>query len=174
MKKGEIRIFLVIISLVLSLALLWTGFTLYNKYLIKVPVVKKLEKMHEVEKVEISQGKPYRITVKLKQVDNLMEVYEQIQTVLDDKPGKDKYILNIEDKPDGKLTEIFYSLQPAIYEAIEKSNYTWLEDYLAKKLAKEGLKCRMFMDGENIYLQIMQNDDHYLYAVINRQREFKN
>lgn len=136
-EKGEIRILLVIISLILSLILLWAGFNLYNKYFIKVPVVKKLEKMHEIEKVEISQGKPYQITVKLKQVDNLLEVYEQMQTVLDDKPGKDKYILHIEDKPDKKLTEIFYRLQPAIYEAIEKSNYTWLEDYLEKSWQKK-------------------------------------
>lgn len=171
MKKGEIRIFVVIVSLVLSLAVLWTGFNLYTKYILKAPAIKELERRQEIETVKINGKKPYKVVVKLGEVDNLMEVYNGICSVLDDRLGEQNYALIVEDKSNPGLKEVYYLLQPAIYEAIEKNAYTWLINYLNKELACKGLSYKLFVDDDNLYLQIRQEEGGYLYAVISRQNK---
>ncbi|SHH12487.1 hypothetical protein SAMN02745221_01736 [Thermosyntropha lipolytica DSM 11003] len=171
MKKGEIRIFIVIISLVLSLAALITGFNLYTTYGVKTPVIKELEKWPEVEQVKIKKYRPYQVMVKLKEVENLMAVYRAVTAQLDDKLGSGKYVLLIEDNRDFGLENAYYRLGPAVYEAVEKGNYTWLESYIAKSLNDKDLSYKMFVDENYLYLQIKGEKGHYLYAVIRRQNE---
>lgn len=103
----------------------------------------------------------------MNKVDNIQDNYGDINQALKARLNGKNYQLEISDQRSQDLQELFNSLQPALYEALADNRFIWLNEQLAEKTAAKGMNHAMYIDKEQLYLQIWDGQ-HYLYEVIER------
>lgn len=164
------RIFAVVIALVITCALLFGGYGFYNNYMVKKPLLQALNDVDGVQDVKLEKlAGDYRIIVALDQVDNLQTSYLQLDGVMADYLDRQGYELQVDDCRDRQLEDLFSHLQPYIYEALAKDNYTWLQEEIGRQIKNDSPNTDygFFVDGDRIYLQF-SGAGKSLYAIIPR------
>ncbi|HBK52447.1 hypothetical protein [Syntrophomonas wolfei] len=168
MKNNDFRILISVAALILSLGVLLGAYNLYIKLGIEKPLGAELSALDGVKKIEVNKGKEgYEIKVDLDSVDNIQDNYGDINQALKARLNSENYQLEIGDQRNQDLQELFNSLQPALYEALADNRFIWLNEQLAEKAAAKGMNYDMYIDKEQLYLQI-GDGQHYLYEVIER------
>jgi len=170
-RKSDFRIAVSIFALVLVLVLSFSGYYLYIKVGINQPLQKQLLAIEGVESVSLNQqGQHYKIDVNLDKVENLQKVYRELKQTVDGALPKHNYVLNLVDRPDQNLEDFMQHIQPAVYESLSNHRFIWLDQEMAQRSAAQGLKYKLFVDQENLYIQV-ENDDAYICQVISRQKD---
>ncbi|MEW6424955.1 MAG: hypothetical protein AB1523_09475 [Bacillota bacterium] len=169
MQWHGLRIHIILLALVIGLGLFFGFRWLYNRFSLEEPLADALQASRAVQSFEIEKGRPVtRIVIRLAPTGNLKEtyhnLYRQIQAVL----GKQQFEIKLLDQRNDKLALVFYYSQFAIYEAIKRGNYREMIKFIEDEAAKAGATATVFLDQENIYVQL-QDNGHYLYEIIPRR-----
>lgn len=168
MKKGEFRIAIAILTVILTVAFLFGGYSVYKVYAIEKPVKTKLSSLQPVSEVSMArENKTYEIRIKLESVENLQSAYNNIEKVLNQRLAENTYDLQIIDNSNEKITDLFSELQPAVQQAAAQSEFVWLDEQLKEKCSQMQLESKLWVDEDKIFVQI-HDEDHYLYEVIKR------
>lgn len=168
MKKGELRIVVVLLAMILTVAILFSGYSVYNVYGVEKPIEAKLSVLPSVSSVSIDKDKNgYEVEVHLGTVENLQSAYIGIKDTLNRHFKDNDYELQIVDNRNDKLELFYLQIQPAVQQTAAKSEFVWLDAYLDEKCTQAGLTYNLMIDGKNIYIQIMDGS-HNLYEVVAR------
>lgn len=164
-----LRIPVIILSLLVGLGAFFGARWLYNKFSVEEPLTKVLAANKAVQSYTIERERPVtRVILHLAPTANLKETYQELQGEIRGVLGRQRFEIKLVDNRDKKLARVYYYGQFAIYEAIKRGNYREMITYLEEQAGKEGATAAVFLDQENIYVQI-QDQDHYLYEIIPRR-----
>lgn len=170
-KKGDFRVAISVLGLILVLGVSFTSYYLYKRIGIDKPLERKIAALEGVQSSQISKrNDDYLIEVRLKKVDNLQEAYNSISRCVEDSLGGQSYTLRISDRPNEKLQEFVQHMQPAIFETLDSSKFIWLDQETARRTSEAGLQYKLFIDQQRLYLQIM-DADYYIYQVVERSNQ---
>lgn len=163
MKNSEFKIITAIISLFITLAILLGGYNLYNKYMVEKPLTARLTVLPNVKSAKISKvDKEYLIQLQLKQVDNIQDSYNQIESTINGKIKNDKYKIEIQDAGSKELSQFYNDLQPVLYQGLSGQQYLWLDEQIKERSSNKGIESRLYVDDKRVYLQL-EDADSYLY-----------
>ncbi|MHB9094765.1 MAG: hypothetical protein ACYC21_08830 [Eubacteriales bacterium] len=167
--KG-IRINVVIAAIVITLAVLLTIQFLYQKYDVEQPLFKLYSQTKLVEKAPKIEQKGNRVNVILdvKKTENLRLAYQDLENYTEQVMGSTKFSIQLKDNRTNTLENAYYQSQFVIYEALAKGNFTDMAKVIQQNAAKIDAKSRVFIDNDNIYVEILKGDN-YLYEIIPRK-----
>jgi len=169
MQWHGLRIPVILLALVAGLVVFFGARWLYNKFSLEEPLAGALKASPAVQSFEIEKGRTaIRIIVHLAPTANLKETYHELYRQAQSVLGRQRFEIKIVDNRDEKLNRVFYSGQFAVYEAIKRGNYREMIKELEAEAAKAGATAAVFLDQENIYVQL-QDNEHYLYEIIPRR-----
>lgn len=168
MKNGELRIVVIILTAVLTVAILCGGYFAYNVYGVEKPLEEELSSLQQVSSVVITKDKKtYEIKIQLEPQENLQSAYSEIQDALNRHfKGKD-YELQIADNRNEKIELFYLQMQPAVQQAAAQSEFVWLDNQFREQCEQMALTYNLMVDEQNIYIQIINGSD-YLYEVVPR------
>lgn len=156
-----------------TLVVLFGGQLLWKKFAVAQPLDKAFVKIHGVAETSWEEGKngePVKIYATLQHVDNLAKTYEDLnagaKNVLEKKPFK----ILIRDNRSQELEQFNYKIQYLVQEAISTGRFAAMEEGLKAKAEAEDIDIRIFVSGDNIYLQTAK-DTAQMYVVVPRKAE---
>lgn len=168
MKNIGFRMKIAILTSILVFLGFFGAYRLFISYNIVQPLIKHVNALSEVEKATVKENnRQYKITVYLKQGQNLQYSYKQIDQIVGQKLNSDSYKIEIKDKRDSKLNNFYDYTQLASFEAMNNDQFLWLNRILQEKAQKSGIKCKLQVDQERIYIQV-DDGNYYMYDIINR------
>lgn len=168
MDNKEFKVFIALISLILTLSILFGGHSFYMQYAVQKPLLKELSSLEMVKKAEIEKkNKKYIIDVQFNQIDNIQKGYQEVENIIKTKYKPDSYELKITGRANENLENLYEQLQPAVYEALANNRYLWLSNEIEKKTGEKGMVAKLFIDEKHLYIQI-EADDYYFFKVIDR------
>lgn len=160
--------------LVITLAILFGGQLLWNKYAIAKPISDLFKNIDGVESATLGrltdQGKnneKIKIYVKLSNVPDLQKAYQEITDGLNQIDSGKKYDLVIEDKRTPDLERFYYDIHYYIQEAISTGNFAAMAERIETKADTAGITAKVYVDTQNVYLQ-MTKAGAEMYVVIAR------
>ena len=161
----------VFLAFFLSLALLCGGFWLYNEFVIVRPLEQELSALPQVRQVWLGKNNDrFVIKLELVSVENLKDALGEIKETISLASGQ--YVLQIKDRRNDYLEELWRQGQFAVEEAAVLGNLTEMHSSLQKEWRRAGLdRWLIEMDRENLYIQLQQGQ-FYLYEVVPRQQPY--
>lgn len=164
MSWSGLRAYWIVIFGAVTLAALWFGQVLYERYYVHAPLQEALLQVDGVVAVEITQD---QVEVKLAQISDLSETFTQIRKVTEASPYQGRII--IKDNPDPRLEATWDKMHLAIYEAASRANFQTMAATVARVAGVGGIDSyAAAVDNDYIYVQL-SDGSHYLYRVIPRQ-----
>jgi hypothetical protein len=156
----------IVLTFVLTLALLLGGRFAYQEFGVMGPLKKSLSSAPVVkEAVIFSEGNKTVIQIELGKVSSLQTAIKEITGLL---PMDDGYVLAIEDRRNEYLTRLWQENRFALEEAAVRGNLTEMQALLNKNLAQAQLDSwAVEVDEQNLYLQLHVGE-HYLYETVAR------
>ncbi|HWR07187.1 hypothetical protein [Sporomusa sp.] len=162
------------LTLVLTLAVLFGGQLLWNKYAVANPINKTFQNIDGVESVHIGPlneqgrtGEPIKIYVKLAHVPNLQKLYGEMAEGLKQVSGQKKYDIIIQDNRTPDLDKFYYSIHYTIQEAIFTGNFTEMAERIEAKASIAGVETQTYVDTNKVYLQMTKGTNE-MYVVVAR------
>lgn len=169
MKVKGLKVIVIVIAVVVTLALLFGIKFVNERFNIEKPLFKLYSETELVLKPSLErQGEITTISLTLKKTDNLFQAYRQINRETEKVLGDSKFEFKIEDNRSQALEDAFRSSQFVVYEALAKGNYTLIPAEVKKHAEAIGADARVYIDQENIYISLYKGDK-YLYEVIPRK-----
>lgn len=174
MNKKYLQLLKGCIALIITVAVLYTGQALWKNYAVDLPLDKTLNGVVGVEKVTWDDsGKindSINIYITLDNTANLQKTYEEINKKIEmTLKGRD-YSLEIKDNRTAELDQAYYEVHYYIQKAIVDGDFPLLEEKVQEKAAVSGAAAKVYVDAQNIYLQ-MTKDNKSLYAVVARHSD---
>ena len=174
MPWNGLRLPIVFFAFIFGLAIAFGGQWAYQEYSFQQPLNKVLAENKLVEEFTIDQDQPVAmVKITLADTQNLMEAYESLQGLTSQVMGNKPFQLELISKPDASLEEAFYASHHVIYQAQVNGNFPEVAAKVQQAAQKEGAEGKVYVDQNNIYVQLTKNDGHYLYKVIPRQDSSK-
>ncbi len=167
-KKNEFKVLLFITAFVITFSLGFGAYYLYSRYNIEKPLLTQIDKISSVEESWMEkQDNIYTIRITLGRVENLQEKYKQLDEMVREKLGEGQYQIVIDTEDNTILDQVYYDIQPIVYEALANNQYVWMRDEIGRIATQEQLEYKMFIDDNHVYLQFSDGDD-YQYYIIDR------
>ncbi|WP_139489123.1 hypothetical protein [Brevibacillus dissolubilis] len=160
----------ILLSMVVTLSLLFGGWFLYQKVQVENPIETKIGQMTSAKLNEIKVDKTH-INVKLTvtKPDEFPEEYNELQQEIA-KMVPDKEVDIAVTNQDGDLKDVWNNGLFAFTEAVELHQYSKIPAMLAEwKQVNKLDRAASHMDDENIYV-FLQRGDQQFYTVIPRQQ----
>lgn len=170
MKSFLIRFLKGCAALIITVSVLYAGQALWQKYAVDLPLDKTLKSINGVETVtwdESNMVDSMSIYVTLKDIADLQKTYAEINNKIEKTLKNDNYNLQIKDNRTLELDKAYYEIHYYIQKAIVDGDFPQLEEKAQEKAAAAGASVKVFVDAENIYLQ-MDKDNTSLYSVVAR------
>ncbi|WP_027717539.1 hypothetical protein [Desulfovirgula thermocuniculi] len=143
----------------------------FNHFSYREPLERALRAHGAVESFTLQRQKgTFLVTVGLKKVEDFPSTYRELRDSLQEVLGRRPFVLEIRDKRDGELQKAYNRAHLALYEAQVRGNYREAARCVEEEAARVGARAALFLDEENMYL-CMERGDHYLYAVVPRDRQ---
>lgn len=166
MLKG-IKWRVVLLTFAIVFVILLGTFQIYQNKLLPDKISKDISGVEYVRSVIVQNAaQGYAANIKLDRVDDLMKTYKEIEK------KTEKYSVKIDiriiDNTDGKLNNIYYNSQFAIYEALQKGDYMKMNEVIKNDAEKVGALSHIYIDRENIYVDL-RDGSNYLYRIIPRE-----
>lgn len=171
MNLKNIRVTIVLISMIATLALLLGAQLLYQKYYVEEPLFKLLQETRAVINMEFNQNltQPF-MELEFAEVENLKDSYNEIAKRTEQTLGHSVPI-RIIDRRTPELVNVFDKCQFAIYEAIMNGSFTEMARVVEEQAGQAGLdRYAVYVDKDYVYLQFHKGGS-YLYEVIPRDVE---
>jgi hypothetical protein len=160
----------VLITLILTVALLVGVHQAYIRLMVERPLVTELARISGLEAVELRTiGDKYLVNLKLGKVDDLAALYRQIEDAVTSSLTPGSFVLNIADRRTSDLENLYYRVHYYIEEALVQGNFSTAAGRIHAEARAVGVEDRFWVDGDYVYLELVSGD-HYLYEV--RPRTF--
>lgn len=157
-----------IVALILTLGIALGGFYLYNRFLVEKPVQDEMKQVQGVKQVEIQRkDKKVLLSVEMAEMADFSGSYQAVDKIACERFGTDGYTLEIKDKRNQKLEQVYDDLQLYLYQGIANNSFLWLDREVGRVARDNHLGYKLKVDEDNLYLQLHQHGS-YLYEVIKR------
>lgn len=167
-KKNDFKILLFITALLITFGLALGGNFLHSRYNIEKPLLTQINQLSSVKESSMEKKENiYILRVSLEQVENLQEEFRQLDELARDKLGEGKYQILIEGSDSLELEQVYYQIQPVVYQALANNQYVWMKEQIELIADRDGLEYKMYIDQKHVYLQF-NNGDKYQYYIIDR------
>jgi hypothetical protein len=174
MSKKYIQVIKGCIALIITVTILYIGQGIWQNYAVDLPLDKALNGIAGVEKVSWESGNnisdAVNIYVKLNNTVNLQKSYEEINKTIKQTLKNKRYALEIKDNRSPELEDTYYGIHYYIQKSIVDGNFPLLEEKVEEKAAAAGAEAKLYVDDQNIYLQLTKSDST-LYAVVARHSD---
>lgn len=170
MKSLLIRFLKGCAALLITVSVLYAGQALWQKYAVDLPLDKTLKSIEGVETVTWDESNGFdsmNIYVTLKDIANLQKTYAEISKKAENTLKNDEYQIEIKDNRTPELEQAYYEIHYYIQKAVVDGDFPQLEEKAREKAAAAGASMKIFVDAENIYLQMDKNNAS-LYSVVAR------
>lgn len=159
------------IALIITAACLFLGQAVWQSYAVDLPLDKALNDIDGVISVALDDSHKINdnttIYVTLGDTANLQKTYKEISTKIEQTLKDDKYTLEIKDNRSPELEQTYYDIHLYIQKAIVDGDFPQLEAKVREKADLAGAAAKLYVDEQNIYLQLVKNDE-FLYSVVTR------
>lgn len=171
MKIKGLRVPVIVIAALLTLVLLFGFNVFYREVRIEKPLLDGVKQVKEVKDLKLfnRDGKQV-LRVRLGEVADLQRTYIAVREKAGQVFGSRPYLIEIVDNPSPELEKIYYNLQFPLQEALVRGNFTEMKKAVEAETAPSGVEARVYIDQENLYLQLKKGD-HYLYRIFPRSPE---
>ncbi|MGB9887045.1 MAG: hypothetical protein ACPLPT_06360 [Moorellales bacterium] len=150
----------VVLAFAVTLVGLFTGYHLYEEYGVRRPLEQRVAASGLAEEVAWQKGQK-EVVVRLRQVGDLKAAYSELEGAIGT-----RIVLQIADRPNAKLLACYRRVEPALYEAAARDNFTALAERVEREATRAGLNdWAVQVDGRRIYLALYHGDA-YLYRVV--------
>lgn len=153
----KLRMLPIAVTVTISAAALFGGWTLYKEVAVASPLTSALEGVPGIVKAgkpEIGQNE-VAVSVELSKDAKLKEVYASVQEESANVSNGKKLDLDIVTKEDPMLESIWQSAMFEIAEAMETKSYSNIPETMEKAAAShEGVSAETAMDETNVYVTI--------------------
>lgn len=170
MQGLRIPVIIVIFVSVLGLAILTES--LVHGRQVTSPLVSTLQTVPGVTDARVDgRGKSTAVHVHLADGIDLITVFPQLIAIKERYLGPGMGNLHVSDARNEKLTRVYYDLRFQIEEALATGHFTRMASEVAEAALMYSLTDHhIFMDSDNVYLQLHQGEA-YLYEVVPRRSE---
>lgn len=163
-KKGDFKVYLFITAFAATVIVGMGIYYLYNRFSIEEPLIAQFNAIEGVKATYIEKDKDiYLITFLLEPVENIQHQYEQLEAVADTKLGNAKYELMLNGHGSSELEQVYYHIQPVVYQALADNQYVWMRDEINKLTVQENVGWNMYIDANRLYLQLSDGDSYQYY-----------
>lgn len=166
MQWHKLRLKVVLAALLATLIVLFGGQWLYTKYSLQQPL-KEILADDGIRYYRIEEEPVLRVYVRLNHPSDLMDKYHELNEKIGSTLGNRPYRLIVEDKRNPALEKAYYQSQFAIHTAIVQGDFEGMAQKIEQNAAAVGAEAKVWIDGENIYVYMWQ-DDFYLVEVVPR------
>lgn len=167
MSINQLKIPVVVLSLIISLGLLLGGQYFYEHYYLWNEFNGKIAQVLPGAKVSIDRNEdPPVVYIKSSGITDLQTSYRQIDKVVKSRLGT-QYRLVLQDQRTPQLQKAYESSQFAIQEALVTGGFEKMRQQVNQVAEHFQIEARITIDPSNIYLQ-MKDRHGYLYEVIPR------
>ncbi|AGL01326.1 hypothetical protein [Desulfoscipio gibsoniae] len=168
MRWQGFKVHVVAISMLVALAAFLGAQWLYTSLNFQQPLMKELDNNQMITDYQIKDdANVLTIKITLRDTNDLMHTYHQINDQVQAIMGERSYAIELVDRRNDRLNEVYNQGQFAIHEAIAMGNFTAMADSLNKYARGAGLGSKVYIDSDYIYWQ-MKDGDYYLHAVFER------
>jgi len=162
------------IAFIITVACLYTVQAVWQSYAVGLPLDKALNEIGGVLSVTLEDGQKINdstsIYVTLDNTANLQKTYKEITTKIEQKLKDGEYTLEIKDNRSPELDQAYYDIHFYIQKAIVDGDFPQLEAKVREKADATGAEAKVYVDEQNIYLQLAKNDIS-LYSVVTRKSD---
>ncbi len=174
MKIKYIQLLKGCMAFIITVACLYIVQAVWQSYAIDLPIDTALNDIDGVLSVNLADGHKISdsttIYVTLDNTANLQKTYKEINTKIEQTLKGSKYTLEIKDNRSPELEQIYYDVHYYIQKAIVDGDFPLLEAKIREKADSAGAAAKVYVDEQNIYLQLAKTDC-ILYSVVARQSE---
>ena len=160
------------IAFIITVACLYTVQAVWQSYAVGLPLDKALNEIDGVHSVTLDKGQKINdnttVYVTLDETTNLQKTYNEITTKIEQKLKDRKYNLEIKDNRSAELDQTYYEIHHYIQKAIVDGDFPQLEAKVQEKANAAGATAKVYVDEQNVYLQLDKNDVS-LYSIVTRQ-----
>ncbi|KAF1084603.1 hypothetical protein SPSYN_02381 [Sporotomaculum syntrophicum] len=168
MRWQDFKIHVVAVSMLVALAAFFGAQWLYTSLNFQQPLKKELDSNQQIINYQIKEKDAvYTIVVTLRETADLRQTYCLINERMQDIMGKRPFIIELDDRRNERLTDVYNKGQFAIHEAMVKGNFREMSDSMNQYARASGVQSKVYIDSDNIYWQ-MKDEAYFLYAVIPR------
>ncbi len=168
MRWQGFKVHVVAVSMLVALAAFLGAQWLYNSFNFHQPLRKELENNQQIINYQINEeAAVYTIVVTLREISDLRQTYCLINERMQDIMGKRPFIIELADRRNERLNDVYNKGQFAIHEAMVKGNFRDMSDSMNQFARTSGVESKVYIDSDNIYWQ-MKDGAYFLYAVIPR------
>ncbi len=171
MKDIYIKLVKGFFALIITVAALYIGQTLWQNYAVAMPLDKALSGVEGVEKVTWNNGKKVNsiveIDVTLGDTANIKNTYDEMTEKIKKTLKEKEYRLAIKDNRTPELEQVYYDINNHIQKAVMDGDFPLLNDKVEDKAKNVGASARIFVDEYNIYLQLSKSGNT-LYSITAR------
>jgi hypothetical protein len=164
----EMRWPAVLVSLVVSLGLLFGGYRLVQHQTVEAPMDVALRAISGLQTYTWQSGAARRLQLELKPGARLGDTYAAVAAVLENLEPGSRIAIDIKDTRTPELQALYDQVHLAVQEAIQTGHYT---DMAARvdALAKQAhATATVTMDAQHVFVSLAQGDNHWLHAVVAR------
>lgn len=173
MQWQGLKLPVIILAFVLGLVLAFGGQWAYKQYNYQQPLNKILAENKQVEEFKVVDGVNERIiqVTLSKKASNFMEAHQELNQLIKDVLGKTPYRLEILSASDPSLEQAYYEIHHVVYQAQVTGNFPEVLNTVQVVAKNHGAEGKVFIDQNNIYIQMIKPEGHNLYKIIPRYTE---
>ncbi len=161
MKLPRMKWPVVIVTLVITLPVLFAGYWFWQRHAINQPLVEQLRGIPGVNDVQIEQSRA-GLQIKLAATASIdfVQVAPEIRSLVDETAKGAAIVWN--NQLDGELGEARQSLDFVLREAQIRHEYVAMQERVADSMKRQGLAYQLGVDERFIYLKLQQGDSVWL------------
>lgn len=170
---SRVRLIPIVLIVLITLGILVAGYQTYRHLNFINPLQSRLQQNPAVTTVQVVGGNPAVIRIGLKSVsklDNqdLQTTYHRLMTLVGSTTNTPVQ-LEFTDQRNKTLSSDYEHMQPILYQGLRKGNYTEMISQIKQQAAKDGIQSSITMDQQNVYVELWDSSNHYLYDVVTYQ-----
>lgn len=163
----KIRPIPAVLSLVITLLVLFGGWSLYEWFQVKQPIRSLLEQEQHITDYDI-HATPKNVSVELQVKPNftLTGDYLGLLARMKELSGRNNVTVTLKDDPDSSLLKKWNELYFIVAEGIERSEYQTMLTQLQQYPLGQNVQLQVAMDREHLYVWLQQSDEQTLFQAL--------
>lgn len=170
---SRVRLIPIVLIVLITLGVLVAGYQTYRHLNFINPLQSRLQQNKAVTSVQVVGGSPSVIRIGLKSVshldnEDLQTTYHRLMTLIQSTTNSNVR-LEFADQRNKTLSSDYEQMQPILYQGLRNGTYTQMISQIKLQAAKDGIQSSITMDQQNVYVELWDSSNHYLYDVITYQ-----